>query len=145
VRENSKSCLIAVLVVLILALATGAWAGSQAKGDNPPLKACLAWLDLIDRGAYAQSWDEAAAFFKNVLTKERWLESLNGVRKPLGDLVSRELASQKEARSLPGAPDGLYNLFQFKTSFAHKQQAMETLTLIQETDGTWRAVGYFIK
>ena len=47
--------------------------------------------------------------------------------------------------SLPGAPDGEYRVFQFDTSFEHKQTAVETVTAVLETDGSWRIAGYFIR
>ncbi len=47
--------------------------------------------------------------------------------------------------SLPGAPDGNYVVIQFKTTFEHKAQAVETVTPMLENDGVWRVTGYFIK
>jgi len=50
-----------------------------------------------------------------------------------------------ETDSLPNAPPGHYTVFQFRTSFAHLASAVETVALVQESDGHWRAAGYWIR
>jgi hypothetical protein len=46
---------------------------------------------------------------------------------------------------LPGAPDGQYVIIQFETSFENKQNAVETVTPMLDTDSQWRISGYYIK
>ena len=60
-------------------------------------------------------------------------------------MKSRTLKSATFATTLPGAPDGEYVVFEFNTTFDEKSAAIETLTTIRETDGTWRVGGYFIQ
>lgn len=103
------------------------------------------WLVLVDDGRYADSWNEAAGYFKGAVKQEQWQESLQAVRKPLGKVISRELISRSYQTSLPGAPDGEYVVIQFETSFENKKSAVETVTPMLEKDGTWRVSGYFIK
>ena len=103
------------------------------------------WLGLVDKGDYAASWNAAGAFFRNAITRDRWQESLRGVRPPLGAVKSRTLKSATPAKTLPGAPDGEYVVFLFDSSFERKQAAVETVTAVKEPDGTWRVVGYFIR
>ena len=103
------------------------------------------WLNLVDNGSYEQSWDEAAEFLKNAVSKEKWLESMKAFRKPLGKLISRTVISKQYTTSLPGAPDGEYVVIQFETSFGNKEAAIETVTPMLDKDGTWRVSGYYIK
>jgi len=103
------------------------------------------WLALIDEGEYGESWEEAAVYFKNALSKEKWEQMLTGVRKPLGHLISRDLKSKTYKKSLPGAPDGEYVIIQFKTSFENKNSAVETITPMLDDDNEWRVSGYYIK
>ena len=70
---------------------------------------------------------------------------MNAIRKPLGAMITRDLLEAKEYQSLPGAPDGRYVVMQFKTSFAAKQNAVETVTFQREKDGLWRASGYYVR
>ena len=107
--------------------------------------AAEAWLALVDAGSYAQSWTEAAAFFRKAIDQAGWQKALDGVRTPLGKLLSRTLKSAKYATSLPGAPDGEYVVLQFDASFENKKSAIETVTPVKESDGRWRVTGYFIK
>jgi hypothetical protein len=79
------------------------------------------------------------------VTREKWVDALNAVRSPLGRLGSRTLKSATATKTLPGAPDGDYFVFQYDTSFEHKQAAVETVTAVLDDDGAWRVGGYFIK
>ncbi len=108
-------------------------------------KAADSWLNLVDSGKYDESWNEAAGFFKRVVTKESLHQSLNNVRKPLGKLISRNVIAKKYATSLPGVPDGEYVVIQYKTSFENKKQAIETVTPMKDEDGQWRVSGYYIR
>jgi hypothetical protein len=66
-------------------------------------------------------------------------------RKPLGKLISRKITKTKESSTLPGAPDGRYVVMSFKTAFEQKKSAIETVTFMLDSDGKWKAAGYFIK
>ncbi len=103
------------------------------------------WLALVDQGKYAESWETAANYFKNVVSEKRWLESMKGARQPLGKLVSRRFKSATFTTSLPGAPDGQYVVIQYATSFENKASAVETVTPMRDPDQQWRVSGYFIK
>jgi hypothetical protein len=71
--------------------------------------------------------------------------SLNAARSPLGEFQSRAVAKSSYHTTLPGAPDGEYVVFTFGTSLSNKAQAVETVTAMKVSDGTWRVAGYFIK
>lgn len=107
--------------------------------------ATLSWLSLTDRGQYEQSWTGAASLFRAAISEADWVQSLKAARSPLGQMNSREVASAKFARTLPGAPDGEYVVFQFSTSFEKKASAVETVTAMKDEDQTWRVAGYYIK
>jgi len=109
------------------------------------VEAAKTWLALVDEGRYGESWETAAVYFRNAITKQKWEQTLNGVRKPLGRLLSRELKSKIYRKSLPGAPDGEYAVIQFTTSFENKSSAIETVTPMLDEDGNWRVSGYYIR
>ena len=56
----------------------------------------------------------------------------------LGKVLSRKLVSKTYTESLPGAPDGKYVVVQYRTSFEHKESAVETVTPMLDEDGRWR-------
>ena len=103
-----------------------------------------AWLKLVDGGKYAASWKEASSYFRSRVPEKTWVSMVQGVRAPLGSLVSRSQPSVTFAKTLPGAPDGNYALMQFQTSFQKKTSAVETLTVMADGD-QWRVAGYFIR
>jgi len=103
------------------------------------------WLALVDAGKYSQSWNQAASFFKERVTAQKWESAVKSVRDPLGKLESRILKSSQYTQTMPGTPDGEYVILQFETTFEKKKAAIETVTPMKDQDGQWRVAGYFIK
>ena len=134
-------CLVAMGLILVPVVGFAQNAGKE----NAAATAAEKWLRLIDEGNYAKSYTEAAAYFRNAVTHEKWEQSMQAVRKPLGKMISRELKSKAYKSSLPGAPDGQYVVMHFGTSFANKTSAVETVIFKMGADGEWKAVGYFIR
>ena len=102
------------------------------------------WLELVDRSEYGESWSATASYFQNQITQTEWQRTIQGVRQPLGKVLSREVASMQYTTSLPGSPDGEYVVIQYNTSFAHKELAVETVTPMLDRDGKWEVSGYYI-
>ncbi len=113
--------------------------------EKQAIESSLAWLDLLDREQYEESWETASDYFKNVISKEEWVRSLTGVRKPLGKVISRTIKTKEYTKTLPGAPDGEYVVIQYETSFENKTSAIETVTPMLAKDGEWRVSGYYIR
>ncbi len=59
-------------------------------------------------------------------------------------MTSRALVSLVKTTSLPGVPDGQYELLGFHSSYARKSDATETVFLAHETSG-WKVDGYSIR
>jgi len=132
-----------VVVALALTLALPAWAAD--KDEVVATKNAEAWLVLVDRQKYGESWDAAAKLFQDTVARDTWKDALGAARGPLGRLVSRRVKSAESRTSLPGAPDGKYVIIQYDTTFEHKKSTVETVTPMQEADGSWKVSGYFIK
>jgi hypothetical protein len=116
----------------------------HADAKKKAIASAEAWLALVDKGQYGQSWETAAEAFKKGVSKANWVNSLTGGRKPLGDVKSRKLKSQQYTKALPGAPDGQYVILQYETSFANKASAVETITPMLD-NGPWKVSGYYLK
>lgn len=136
--------LILLTGLLTLLTANPAIAGTSAKKDSAGA-AAREWLVLIDDGEYGRSWENAAQYFKDNVKPEQWRRSLEAARTPLGRQISRTIKSRIYRTTLPGAPDGEYVIIQFETVFENKPSAIETITPVLETDGTWRVAGYYIR
>ena len=107
--------------------------------------ASLSWLAVVDAGEYSESWGETSTLFQAAVSKSDWVQQVRGARGPLGSLSTRAQNQAVFATNLPAAPDGNYIVITYDTSFGNKALATETHTLYQESDGSWRTAGYFIK
>ena len=124
---------------------SGCSSASNPQAETAAVAAAKAWLLLVDGEQYAESWEEAAQFFKGAVQKEQWIQAMQSGRKPFGKNISRELQSKRYRTALPGAPDGEYVVIQFKASFENKKSTVETITPMLDKDGHWRISGYFMK
>ena len=136
---------ISALLGILLFTIGGCAPESNNDAEKLAIESAQAWLEFVDSEKYAESWEEAAEYFKSSITKEKWEYTIQDVRNPLGKVVSRKLKSQKYTTSLPGTPYGDYVIIKYNTTFMKKKAAIETITLIQDKDGKWKVSGYNIK
>ena len=134
-----------ITVAMVVAIVSCAGCAQKQETNPEAEKAAGAWLDLLDSGKYSECWEEAAEYVKALANKENWQKTFQGVRQPLGKMVSRELKSTSYTTSAPGVPDGQYVIIQYDTSFENKASAIETVTPMLDKDGRWRVSGYYIK
>ncbi len=140
IRTLARSSL-AVLAICLL----GATATASETQEIAALRAARAWLAVVDAGNYDESWKAAAGYFRTAVSKEQWRQAMEGIRRPLGNVLTRKLKGKTYVTELPGAPDGQYVVIQFNTAFENKRVTVETVTPMLEDDGSWRVTGYFIK
>jgi hypothetical protein len=122
--------------------------GSPAAGGESETAAVAAsqkWLAIVDAGQYGESWDAAAALFRQALTRPQWEAAVAKARAPLGKVVTRKLLSSELTTKLPGAPPGEYVVIQYDTDFENRRGMTETVTPMKDPDGIWRVSGYYIK
>ena len=142
IRVTTSLTSAVLFIALCISMSAQAFAGEKELAAQ---QSSDAWLVLADSGKYAESWQEAAQYFKKAVTKDKWEGAMHGTREPLGRVLSRKLRSAQYTTTLPGAPDGEYVVIQYDSSFEHKQSAVETVTPMLDKDGQWRVSGYFIK
>lgn len=116
--------------------------------DSDPLEGAEAfasqWLGKVDKGLYQPSWEVGSGFFQEMVSSEAWVDALTQTRQPLGEVGQRKLVTQRFMKQLPNVPDGEYAVLQYKSGFAEKEQATETVTLAREED-QWKLLGYYIR
>ncbi len=141
-----KNFLLATAICIgLIVSGCGQKAERKSDAEKAAIMAAETWLTIVDEGKYGESWDKAARIFKNAITKERWVKSIQPIKSNLGKMISREIISAAYKTSLPGAPDSEYVVIQFKTKFEKKSNAIETITPMKDEDSNWRVSGYFIK
>ena len=133
------------MMVIGLAVTSATARAAEPEKEKAAVAAAEKWLALTDDGKNAESWKEAAGYFRNAVKQDQWDQAMQAARKPLGKLISRKVKDTTYKTALPGAPDGEYVVIRFETSFENKKSAVETVTPMLDKDGKWRVSGYFIK
>jgi DNA-binding CsgD family transcriptional regulator len=138
------SALFAILAIAAAPQSTGAPASAQMTALAPvaetdAVRAARAWLELHDEGRWRETWNGTGAEFRKLNSVERWSEVAQSVRPPLGATISRVAIAQE---SVPAPPAGV-DMIKFRTRFANKGDAVETVSLARE-DGAWKVVGIYI-
>jgi len=134
-----------LLAIVVFCLAILGIAGCVYQSEDKADEEALTWMALLDDGEYGKSWDMASAYFKTVIARDKWEQSVTSGRKPLGRLLSRKMKARQATRALPGAPDGEYVVIKFESSFEGKAKAWETVTPMRDKDGLWRVGGYYLQ
>ncbi|WP_439569511.1 DUF4019 domain-containing protein [Sphingopyxis sp.] len=119
---------------------TPARAPTTAQAESAAVAAARDWLALVEKGDWNGSWAATGASFKALNTVETWTRVAQQVQLPLGAVKSRVLVTEE---SVPAPPYG-YQLVKFRTDYANKAGAIETLSLVRE-GGQWRVVGVTIE
>ena len=118
---------------------TASSATAEPAHDRHVVDAARTWLELVDEGQWNESYRATGAAFRRINTAEVWATTSEKVRVPLGAVLSRTFISQQ---NLPAPPAG-YEVVKFRTHYANKPDAVETVSLDRE-GGEWRIVGVMI-
>ena len=123
---KSRTGLVLSLTILSILFSMGSLQANEV-AEKAAVAASGAWLSLVDRGDYAESWNQGAGLFKTAVTKEQWQNTVKAVRVPLGKVMVRKLKSKQYTKTLPGAPDGDYVVIQYETMFEKNSQPSKRL------------------
>ena len=134
--SRRSSMLVCVLFALI-AIAVGCGSGDE----DAAVDAAAQWLELLDSGEVAKSWEQSSDIFRKKLSSEDFAKSIEGSRGSLGKSMSRKLRTAQAAQTLPNEPRGRYVVIQFDSVFANHPAMVETVTTKFEGDD-WRVLGY---
>lgn len=115
-------------------------ASTPASLQTEATTAALNWLALVDDDKWAESWAATSQSFKSLNTVALWQSTSEQVRAQMGHVKSRKFLSEQD---VPAPPKG-YTMIRFKTDYANKNGAIETVTLERE-DGNWKVVGIYIE
>ena len=137
------------VILGILALAVVPQATSNAPSSEAPAAVSMAegeavgvardWLALQDEGRWRESYNATGKAIRKLNSLERWTQVAQKVRVPLGAMISRTPISDDR---VPAPPAGVH-VVKFRTSFANRADAVETVSLARE-DGAWKVVGVLI-
>jgi len=111
---------------------------TPAQSDT--IAAAQRWLAMLDAGDWRASWLATAQSFRDLNTLETWTAASEQARAPLGEVRSRSVLAYD---SVPAPPHG-YEIVRFRTSFANRPDAVETVSLAREGE-EWRVAGISIE
>lgn len=139
-------------LVGVLGLAASLGGTPAAAAEEPDRAAAVAaakdeaahWLDALDTGRYAESWDDAAGVMKEGRDQQEWIRDIASPRQSLGKSMMRELQRAEFSTAVRGAPSGKYVTAIYLTQFANAPPVYETILLTLEND-RWRIAGYSIE
>jgi hypothetical protein len=139
--QRYKAGLLCWLLLLLLG-----WAVPPSTfADEPaPLVAAQHFLDRLDAGDYSGAWDLLDAYSRRLEESSHWWHTLSVVREAYGPLQQREPGILSERNSYFQHPDGAYVVACFRSRFAFKAAAVETVVLRLEPNGSLSVIRYVI-
>lgn len=133
-----------MFIAFALAIASAPEAASPppaaATTENATVAAARTWLELLDTRDWNATYQATGAAFRSLNTAATWAAASDKARAPLGAALSRDLISVVDVP----APPGGYWMVKFRTRFANRPEAIETVSVEREA-GAWRVVGVTIE
>jgi hypothetical protein len=129
---------VAAITALLLALPAFAQTPAPSGAQPGPDDRAKQWLTLVDDSNYSESTRQLAP-----QAKKAEIAALPALREPLGAVSNRNLKDVKLSTTNPGMAPGQYAVVRYDSSFAHRANVLETITLILNK-GAWAVVAYRI-
>lgn len=131
------------------ATASTAPAAAPIEESSPEVKekaaaatlAASGWLSLLDRRDWGRAWETSAAMFRSTVPLSAWMDGIPKARE-LGNFIERMPADAVYRTKLEGRPDGDYVTVIYDSRFSGKEEVVEVVTTVRDTDGKWRVTGY---
>lgn len=134
-----------IWIAFLICLSTGCVGKISPEEEVAAIDEAKGWLALVDSEQYEASWRAAADFLKQTVPQDKWLETMEAVRKPMGSVISRKVKSTEFRTMMPKALKGKYLIIDYQTSFTNKKSVNESVTQMMGKDGFWRVGGYHLK
>lgn len=134
-------------IALSVLCCAAALASAQGADPTTVVNAGTQVAEMIDTGRAAEVWDGASAAAKKLVAKEKFVQTVDATRQPLGSVQSRAwvTVARHESPGTPQLPAGNYVNIEYLTSFSGGRSATELVSFRLDDDNTWRFTGYFIR
>lgn len=140
-----KTAILTICTLLCLNLTLLAQAGSTAGYAAAAKTAAASWLQLVDGGQYAQSWEQMSPLAQARIKNVAWVGYLKRVRTPLGKVLSRRFKGATYIKNPVGSPAGIYEVLHYITNFTNMRPADETVSMVLGKDNKWQAFSFQVK
>ena len=145
--SRCRSALLGVLSLAAVLAGTPAAADEQsdrAAAVTAAKEQATQWLNALDAGRHAESWNDVAAVMKEGRNQQDWIREVANPRESFGKSVMRELQQAEFSTRVRGAPSGKYVTVIYLTQFVNAPPVYETILLTLE-DNRWRIAGYSVE
>jgi hypothetical protein len=113
--------------------------------DAAALAAAEGWLALVDADDHEASWQATGPLFQEEVSAGEWRDSMTQVREDMGAVTERRLHDQTLETVMPGVPEGVYLMLEYRSVFERQPQGAELVVLARQEDGSWAVIGYFLQ
>lgn len=103
------------------------------------------FLEQVDKGGYAESWQLSAKPLQEQISQEKWVEKLGAGRLRTGALVERKEDDVRYTTETKDKEDGEYITLAYDSRFQKAPKVGETVIVMLEQDNRWRVAGYFVE
>jgi Protein of unknown function (DUF4019) len=118
-------------------------AEEKAKQKDAALKVAEAYIVLLDKGKYGESWDSMTAHVRKGITRRKWIDSLGKTRGTYGVLQGRKLKKMDlRATDVAEKFDEAWVYTEFQS--VDGQSSSELLVLVLEKGKDWAVNSYWI-
>jgi len=102
------------------------------------------FLAAVDAGDWQGSWNAAGEDFQSSASEAEWTQTIEPVRAPLGAVEERRLATVMQTSTIPGEPEGDYEVLQYQTKFAERDDIAIETVVMKKNGRSYNVAGYFI-
>jgi hypothetical protein len=118
-------------------------AEEKAKQKDAALKVAEAYIVLLDKGKYGESWDAMTAEVRKGITRRKWIDALSKTKGTYGPLQGRKLKKMDlRATEVAERFDEAWVYADFQT--VDGQSASELLIVVLEKGKEWMVASYYI-
>lgn len=110
----------------------------SSPGDAAIENAARDWLALVDAGDWDASYAATASSFREANTLALWSATAKKIQSEFGETLARKYFGQDDVPS----PQGI-TIVRFRTDFANRPDAIETVSLVRE-NGSWKVAGTYL-
>jgi hypothetical protein len=104
--------------------------------------AAAEWLQLVDQGKAAESWQALASASRQQTGQLKWRLGFAMAGRKFGSLNARKLRSAQTSDKSPGGRPGEFVLLEYDSNSTKIGPVVEKLTVMHDSDGQWRVAGY---
>ncbi len=136
--------LILICVVLVILFLPHVSDPPEPQVAEQASAAAAIFLEQVDAGDFAKSWELLAGITKNDIPQQDWDQQLKKLYATAGPLEKRQQKEISYSNAPAEDPDGKYLIVEYSSKFQHPAEVSEIITMTLDTDGHWRVAGYHI-